>query len=441
MLNRDIKPDNVIVTKEGRVVLIDFGSARDFADGKTTTQTAMLTPGYAPPEQYSDRAKRGPFTDIYALGATMYYMLTGEKPIPVTDRNLEELIPPHRLNPGITSQVSSAVMLAMELRPEHRFQHIAEMREALKSIQENPDQKKPEESVISKKTEPVKPEAGEGKKKSRTGLFLLIAIVMLGSMVYFLRDKSTAALVMENTEESESIEIENHSGSSTLESTKNERENQDKLDQQAEQDLQNKAKEYGTLSDIQGNQYQTVRIGNQVWMAENLDVDRFRNGDRIPEAKSEEEWKRAGENGEPAWSYYQNNTSNGVQYGKLYNWYAVSDPRGLTPKGWSIPNDREWTTLSEYLGGEEGAGDKMKSTSTWKGNGNGTDESGFSGLPGGYRNDVGGFYHVGSDGYWWSSTEDGISRAWDRGLYYEYGYLVRSSSSEGEGFSVRCLRD
>jgi uncharacterized protein (TIGR02145 family) len=454
MLHRDIKPDNVIVTKEGRLVLIDFGSARDFSDGKTTTQTAMLTPGYAPPEQYSDRAKRGPFTDIYALGATMYYILTGEKPIPVTDRNLEELIPPHQLNANISSQVSSAVMLAMELKPEHRFQHISEMREALKSLKLDFQKMKTEEPVSRGQEEPKKNESvnGDGRKKIWVLFYGLVAIVIFGLIFYLSQDRTTTAMLTENTEESESIETENRSGSPILKSTENERENQGNLDQQAEADLQQerqaeqerqlKAKESGNLSDIQGNQYQTIRIGDQVWMAENLNVDRFRNGDRIPEAKTDEEWKRAGEKGEPAWSYYDNDPANSVRYGKLYNWFAVTDPRGLAPRGWHIPSDPEWTALTDYLGGEDAAGSRMKSTSGWKENGNGTNESGFSGLPGGFRNHDGEFYSIGGFGYWWSSTENYPNYAWYRFLYFTNGNVTRSFTRKAEeGFSVRCLRD
>ena len=186
---------------------------------------------------------------------------------------------------------------------------------------------------------------------------------------------------------------------------------------------------------------QDVTIGTQVWMTKNLDVSTFRNGDPIPEAKTNEEWKKAGENGQPAWCYYDNEPANGEKYGKLYNWYAVNDPRGLAPKGWHVPSDKEWTTLTDYLGGEEIAGTKMKSTSGWKQDGNGTNESGFSGLPGGYRYSYGIFNYIGFNGFWWSSTESLTYFAWARYLNYNNGYVFRSFYSKDGGFSVRCLRD
>lgn len=131
MLHRDIKPDNIILKPNKEIVLIDFGSARAFGEGKTITQTALLTPGYAPLEQYSVKAKRGVFSDIYALGATMYFLLTGEKPLAATDRVTENMPAPHELNSLITSQVSSAIMLAMEIKTEDRFQNIEDFRNAL----------------------------------------------------------------------------------------------------------------------------------------------------------------------------------------------------------------------------------------------------------------------------------------------------------------------
>jgi uncharacterized protein (TIGR02145 family) len=108
------------------------------------------------------------------------------------------------------------------------------------------------------------------------------------------------------------------------------------------------------------NTLKTVRIDAQEWMSENLNAGSFRNGDPIPEARSDEEWRKAGQEGMPAWCYYENNAENGVKYGKLYNWYAVTDKRGLAPDGWHISSDAEWRNTTDYLGGEDAAGTKMK---------------------------------------------------------------------------------
>ena len=198
------------------------------------------------------------------------------------------------------------------------------------------------------------------------------------------------------------------------------------------------------LSSCGGGASKEVTIGIQVWMSENLNVDKFRNGDPIPEAKTDEEWAKAGRNGEPAWCYYDNNPDNGDRYGKLYNWYAVNDPRGLAPEGWEIPSDEDWSRLADFLGGKSVAGTKMKSTDFWADyegkSGNGTNESGFSGLPGGDRDNSGAFYYVGELGEWWSSTERSTFNAWDRNLGYNYGRVGRNYGRKEGGFSVRCLR-
>jgi len=190
---------------------------------------------------------------------------------------------------------------------------------------------------------------------------------------------------------------------------------------------------------INGVSFPPVTIGKQVWMSVNLNVDKFRNGDPISEAKTDEEWEKADRNKQPAWCYYNNDPANGAKYGKLYNWYAVNDPRGLAPKGWHIPSDAEWRILTDYLGSD--AGTKMKSTSGWKDKGNGTNSSGFSGLPGGYRDGSGAFGYIGETGDWWSSTEGSTSSAWTRGLNYVFGNVVRNYFDKGGGLSVRCLRD
>lgn len=194
----------------------------------------------------------------------------------------------------------------------------------------------------------------------------------------------------------------------------------------------------------------SIRIGTQTWAIANLDVSTFRNGDAIHEARTNEEWVKAGENGEAAWCYYDNDPVNKEKYGKLYNWYAVNDSRGLAPNGWHVPSDTEWATLTFYLGGETltaclggqtDAGKKMKATSGWKDHSNGNNKSGFAGLPGGCRHYYGSFNHIGSNGYWWSSTQGKISLAWDRGLTSNKGYVNGINYDGRAGYSVRCIKD
>jgi uncharacterized protein (TIGR02145 family) len=198
-----------------------------------------------------------------------------------------------------------------------------------------------------------------------------------------------------------------------------------------------------SVTDADGNEYQVVQIGNQCWTKENLKTTKFADGSVIPNVTSDDAWINLSS---PAWCNYENNASNGNTYGKLYNWYTVADPRNVCPAGWHVPSDAEWTVLTDYLGGNAVAGVKMKTTSGWNDyngqSGNGTNESGFSGLPGGTRyDDFGTFDSVGSYGYWWSSTEDATSSAWARYLYYSVGNAYRNYNYKHYGFSVRCLRD
>ena len=183
---------------------------------------------------------------------------------------------------------------------------------------------------------------------------------------------------------------------------------------------------------------QDVTIGTQVWTAKNLDVTKYRNGDAIPQVQDKNAWAKLKTG---AWCYYENKTANGSSYGKLYNWYAVTDPRGLAPKGYHIPTDAEWTTLTNYLGGETIAGTKMKSNTGWENNGNGTNTSGFAGLPGGYRYYDGLFSDIGANGYWWSSSESNTVYAWCRYLYSNNDFVTSYGSYKRNGFSVRCIKD
>jgi uncharacterized protein (TIGR02145 family) len=187
---------------------------------------------------------------------------------------------------------------------------------------------------------------------------------------------------------------------------------------------------------------QDVKIGTQVWMSKNLDVSTFRNGEVIPEVKSQEEWNYQIQNRKAAWCYYDNDEKNGKKYGKLYNWYAVNDSRGLAPKGYHIPSGAEWTVLTDFLGGKYLAGYKMKSKSGWvfKGNENPVPRL-FNGFPGGYRDGSGAFSSVGKRGNWWSSVEGDPGHAWFCWLYYDSGSVIFDESQMKLGFSVRCIKD
>jgi uncharacterized protein (TIGR02145 family) len=196
------------------------------------------------------------------------------------------------------------------------------------------------------------------------------------------------------------------------------------------------------VTDIDGNVYKTVSIGSQCWMKENLRVTKYRNGNNIPTNLDSDSWDTT-ING--AYSIYNDSSGQAPAiYGKLYNWYAVADSRNLCPTGWHVPTDGEWTTLENFLGGRNVAGGKMKKMLDWQSpNIEATNESGFSGLPGGYRGGNGGGYGgIGISGGWWSSTEISSTNAWYRFLSYNYGYSSRNDGyGKLYGFSVRCLRD
>ncbi len=214
------------------------------------------------------------------------------------------------------------------------------------------------------------------------------------------------------------------------------------------------AQETGTVTDIDGNVYQTIKIGDQWWMAENLRVTRYRNGDAIPTGLDVHAWQITTSG---AYAVYPHDDIDGIYsdaemleaYGALYNWYAVDDPRGLCPEGWRVPSDGEWTTLENYLVRWNVAGGKMKSTRTqpdphprWDSPNTGaTNESGFSGFPGGTRGGFGTYYGIGRSGVWWSSTESDSDNVRSRFMQYRTGNLSRSINQKLDAPSVRCLRD
>jgi uncharacterized protein (TIGR02145 family) len=207
------------------------------------------------------------------------------------------------------------------------------------------------------------------------------------------------------------------------------------------------------VTDIDGNVYQSVTNCNQTWTKQNLNVSKYSDGTPIPQVQDETQWANLTTG---AWCYFNNTTANGTTYGKLYNWYAVAgiydsasatNPalrKKLAPTGWHVPTDAEWTQVTNCLGGESVAGGKMKSTGTslWQSpNTAATNESDFTGLPGGSRNGNGSFYAIGSSGFWWSSSEESTATAMERYLNYNDSNVYRYANSKWNGYSVRCLRD
>jgi uncharacterized protein (TIGR02145 family) len=200
----------------------------------------------------------------------------------------------------------------------------------------------------------------------------------------------------------------------------------------------------GTVTDIDGNTYPVVAIGEQCWTAHNLNVSHYRNGDPIPQITNDQDWLNATGG---AWCYYANNTENGVIYGKLYNWYAVNDPRGLAPEGYHIPSQDEWMQMKDFLGGYMVAGGPLKSTEHWQApNVGATNETGFSAVPGSQRN--GAFYADGWGvvGVYWSSTsnpdDDDNEEAWSNTMSRSSaGCSHYQGSWKKVGMSVRCVKD
>ena len=192
---------------------------------------------------------------------------------------------------------------------------------------------------------------------------------------------------------------------------------------------------------IDGNVYETIQIGEQLWMAENLKVTHYNNEDEISYPSNE----YFGNYDDGQYGVYDNDPANADIYGNLYNWAVVDDDRGVCPEGFHVPSDAEYTVLTDYLGGESVAGGKMKEAGLdhWNSpNTDATNESGFTGLPAGYRSYSNGSYLImGTNGYFWSSSEYDSDLAWYRVLVHSSPFVHRNAEPKQFGFSVRCLGD
>jgi len=208
------------------------------------------------------------------------------------------------------------------------------------------------------------------------------------------------------------------------------------------------------LKDIDGNYYNTVKIGTQIWMAENLKTTKYADGTAIPLVNTTSTWDALTATSK-AYCWYNDDIANKATYGALYTWAAAmndaasvttnpSGIQGVCPTGWHLPSDAEWTQLTTYLGGESDAGGKLKETGTthWTSpNISATNETGFTALPGGFRSTNGTFSNIGNYGYWWSASEYDTTYAWYRFMYNNVSIVYRSYKNKEVGYTVRCLRD
>jgi len=204
-----------------------------------------------------------------------------------------------------------------------------------------------------------------------------------------------------------------------------------------------KVTETPTVTDVDGNVYQTVQIGEQVWMTENLKTTKFKNGTTILLVTDNAAWSNLSSAG---YTGYNNNRRIGNVFGALYNWYTV-ETGNLCPTGWHVPTDAEWTTLTNYLGGSHVAGGKLKEGGTthwYSPNAGATNESGFTAFGGGFRNRFGEFRDIGNLGYWWSATETSnspITHARVLHLTHVTGGAYNFGQNKKIGFSVRCVKN
>lgn len=185
--------------------------------------------------------------------------------------------------------------------------------------------------------------------------------------------------------------------------------------------------------------YDTCQIGEQTWMAQNLNEPHFKNGDPIPQAKTPEEWKKAGNSGKPAWCYYNNDSKLGAKFGKLYNWYAVNDPRGLAPKGWRLPADKDWISLYQFVSKQDYDALALEHKA-FVGNYPDADALHFHAFGSGYRKESANFSNMGKfASYWSKDTIDSYSanalHLNNKVFTIQMGKYYRSG-----GFSVRCLK-
>ena len=213
--------------------------------------------------------------------------------------------------------------------------------------------------------------------------------------------------------------------------------------------------EIGSVTDIDGNNYKTVKIGDQWWMAENLKVTHYRNGDKIQRIFLNNDWSNLLSGAYCEYNCNSENYNNEEyvqEYGRLYNWYVIADNRGIAPEGWHVPTDDDWKIMESYIGLEASlldyngwrginTGNELKSVSGWYDGGNGTDIWDFNAYPGGSRYIDGNFIEIEHGAYFWTATESHPNHAWHRQLRFDFPSIYYNDKNKRRGYSVRCIKN
>lgn len=497
VIHRDIKPSNLFLDKNGDIKILDFGIAKVKQEiTLTATGQGLGTLLYMSPQQILDPKRVTPQCDYHSLAVSFIHLITGESPYAKTESEfqLQSAIVNGEINlDGLPAKWKERLEGLVQGKNEKELNK----GEGLAISQSHsPTQVYYDETHIEEKptSKAIENNVEQPTKKKSILLFALLGILMLMGILILVFNSNSAFITGGHSEEASTPQwkIDYDEQFSLLlisESSRSAQQNkeafmrlrnqlpegdvaiderkkvQDMIDmyerkieedarlKEAERitnlmesgklDLQDTSPETGTFTDSRdGKTYKWVKIGKQTWMAENLNTEKFRNGDVIFNARTPEEWENANKNQQPCWCYYDNSSIYGATYGKLYNWYAVIDVRGLAPIGWHIPSDAEWKNLTQFLGGEKIAGKKMKNSTGWGENRNASNVSGFSALPGGRRRPDSPFHSIGEEGHWWSSTEHDQYTAKFTSLHSKYNnFNVGTIWSKSYGFSVRCIKN
>ena len=402
LIHRDIKPSNFMVTPQGAIKLLDFGIAKNLNDNlvdytRTSMAQQMGTPMYMSPEQVRNTTEITKQTDIYSLGVVLWQMVSGQKPYSsesLSAFDLQLMIVQEVLTPT-SRHWDLIIQKATAKKESERFESCEDFKLTLNNL-----------SFFTANTDVSLGDQPSSGKLRNGGLFnslRILAILLLIGLILLLVFIFTKSI-------------------STM----------------GENQVQTKTKEKA-LYFIENDE---LHIGDQIWMTKNLNISTFQNGDYIPEARSDEEWQNAVLNKQPAWCYNFNDPANGKRFGKLYNWYAVNDPRRLAPKGWGIPKNKDWEVLIDFLGGDSVAGKKMISNSKlWEDLKDTLDFniSGFSGLPGGYRDFISSI-RTGYECIWWTSDQKSNTEP-TIGIFRD-GFIFSHPQEKNEldGYYVRCIK-